>query len=238
MPHPAPSLSPGPLHSCIARTACKHHPAGTWQGCRMRLRPKPCSATLTSCSRPSGTSADMTLCRCGCDIKVYSAPLPDSSQWMDAAVQIRAICQGSRTAFAQLIQGPLRFKPRLLLVSSGNNKLMELAPLSGELLRSVPVRKPAKRLGTGASGWCACMRRALSYEEHDLLWQCRAHARCTCRWPTMVQQCPYDGDLYACQYAVRRITPCSTCTACACSMLLRSEQCIGQLPAGEVCAPL
>jgi hypothetical protein len=76
-------------------------------------------------------------------------------------VQIRATCQGSRSAFAQLIKGPLCFKPRLLLVSSGNNKLMEMDPFTGELLRSVLVRKPAKRMaqrvvqGPGATGWYA-----------------------------------------------------------------------------------
>lgn len=98
------------------------------------------------------------------------------------ATQIPAVCKGLRSACAS---SKFHFQPRLLVVSSEANLLVETSPVSGKVTHTVPIRKPARRASTGQQ-W----------------------------WPTVITFCPYNGDFYVCQYAVRQ-------SACTCGYPLQ-----------------
>lgn len=82
------------------------------------------------------------------------------------------MCKTLRSTVAN-IENNVQYKQRLLVVASESNKLVELDPVTGELVSTRPVR------------------RALSRRVKTKEW-----------WPTSIALCPYSGDFYICQYAV------------------------------------
>ena len=80
------------------------------------------------------------------------------------------------------------------MVSSEINRLVEIDPASGGLIHSVPIRKPARR-ASPSQRW----------------------------WPTVIALCPYNGDFYVCQYAVRHTTCGCGYTLFVCRPLQRDE---------------
>jgi hypothetical protein len=87
---------------------------------------------------------------------------------------LRFVCKAVHSTFSQCC---LQFRPRLLVVASEANRLVEIDPSSGALINSVPIKKPGKRAST--SQW----------------------------WPTVITLCPYDQHFYVCQYMVRSTLP-------------------------------
>ena len=90
-------------------------------------------------------------------------------------MQLRAVCKTLRSTITA-IQGTAQYKQRLLVVASESNKLIEVDPVTEDIVSCRPVRKPVNRkVKSGTNEW----------------------------WPTAITLCPYNGDFYVCQYAVR-----------------------------------
>ena len=140
-------------------------------------------------------------------------------------VQLRSLCKMLRSTFAS-IENNVQFKKRLLVVASESNKLIEIDPVTEDILSWRPV-------------WKAPTRRVKSKE---------------C-WPTSIALCPYNGDFYVCQYAVSMSCSqdtgdyklqsttwqqnyFATRTVTRVRGVLRVAPYKSQVLAGEVCAPL
>ena len=61
---------------------------------------------------------------------------------------LKVVCKAIYATFSQCC---FTFRPRLLVVASEANRLVEIDPSSGALVNSVPIRKPGKR--ASASQW-------------------------------------------------------------------------------------
>lgn len=94
-------------------------------------------------------------------------------------MQLKVVCKTLRSTITA-IQGTVQYKQRLLVVASESNKLIEVDPVTEDIVSCRPVRKPvSRRVKSGTNEW----------------------------WPTAITLCPYNGDFYVCQYAVSMIGP-------------------------------